>query len=187
MLGYPPTPPPPPGSPAADRPTHRPPRFGSTKPLPPPYSPQNGCTPLGFTHWLAAAPVVRWDECVSAPCLPRVALVRATSAGPGHHRHREYSGEHAVDHGVLVHHHVLLLPQAHAAGGPFPVDRGGRVLGPCCAGPEQEPRRMTMPTGNGHDLTWHLRFVYHLPTLGCPRSIHGLFVCVKTHNNDKTT
>ena len=65
-------PPPPPRSPAADRPTRRPPRFGSTQggggvppppwgrrggPLPP-YSPQNCRTPLGVTHWLAAAPVV---------------------------------------------------------------------------------------------------------------------------------
>ena len=45
---------------ASDRPTRRPPRFGSTKGGgrgPPPYSPQNGCTPLGVTHWLGAAPV----------------------------------------------------------------------------------------------------------------------------------
>ena len=51
---------PPPGSPAADRPTRRPPRFGSTKGGgggPPPCNPENGCTPLGFTHWLAAVPV----------------------------------------------------------------------------------------------------------------------------------
>ena len=53
---------PPAWSPAAHRPTRRPPRFGSTKgggrgPPPPPYSPQNGCTPLGVTHWLEAAPV----------------------------------------------------------------------------------------------------------------------------------
>ena len=61
MLGYPPTPPPPMGSPVADRPTRRPPSFGSTKGAgrgPPPYSPQNCLTPLGITHWLAAAPVV---------------------------------------------------------------------------------------------------------------------------------
>ena len=59
MLGYPPTPPPPPWG--ARRPTARPadpqglgqPRGGS----PPPYSPQNCRTPLGVTHWLAAAPV----------------------------------------------------------------------------------------------------------------------------------
>ena len=53
-------PPPPPGNSAADRPTCRPPRFGSTRGGGggfPPYSPQNGCTPLGVTHWLGAAPV----------------------------------------------------------------------------------------------------------------------------------
>ena len=55
MLGYPPPPLPPPGSLAADRPTRRPPRFGSTKGGA--YSPQNCRTPLGVTHWLAAAPV----------------------------------------------------------------------------------------------------------------------------------
>ena len=34
------------------------PGFGSMKEgVPPPYSPQNGWTPLGVTHWLAAAPV----------------------------------------------------------------------------------------------------------------------------------
>ena len=31
------------------------PRGGAGVP-PPPYNPQNGCTPLGVTHWLAAAP-----------------------------------------------------------------------------------------------------------------------------------
>ena len=62
MLGSPPLPPR--GSPVADRPTRRPPRFASTKggggvpSPPPPYSPQNCRTPLGVTHWLAAAPVV---------------------------------------------------------------------------------------------------------------------------------
>ena len=65
---------PPPGGPAADRPTRRPPRFGSTKggegspppPFgggwgspPPPYSPPNCRTPLGVTHWLAPAPVLQ--------------------------------------------------------------------------------------------------------------------------------
>ena len=44
-------PPPPPGSPAADHATRGAPRFGSTKGggewSPPPYSPQNGRTPLG--------------------------------------------------------------------------------------------------------------------------------------------
>ena len=64
---------PPLGGPAADRPTGRPLRFGSTKgggrgpppPLrrgvgvpPPPYSPPNCRTALGVTHWLAAAPVL---------------------------------------------------------------------------------------------------------------------------------
>ena len=34
--------------------------FGSTPP-PPPCSPQNGRTPLGVIHWLAAAPVVVGD------------------------------------------------------------------------------------------------------------------------------
>ena len=70
MLGYPPTPP---GGPAADRPTRRPLRFGSTKgggpppPFgggwgpPPPFSPPNCRTPLGVTHWLAAAPVTRTE------------------------------------------------------------------------------------------------------------------------------
>ena len=57
MLEYPPTPPPPLGSPVADRPTRQPPRVGSTNPPPPPYNPQNSCTPLGVTHWLVAAPV----------------------------------------------------------------------------------------------------------------------------------
>ena len=58
MLGYPPTPPPL-GSPAADRPTLQPPRFGSPKggEGPPPHSPQNDRTPLRVTHWLVAAPV----------------------------------------------------------------------------------------------------------------------------------
>ena len=38
--------------------------FGSMKGGwgPPPYSPQNSCTPLGVTHWLAAAPVVTGQE-----------------------------------------------------------------------------------------------------------------------------
>ena len=31
--------------------------FGSTKGVPPPYGHQNSRTPLGVTHWLAAAPV----------------------------------------------------------------------------------------------------------------------------------
>ena len=59
MLGYPPTPPPPRGARRLTaRPARRPPRFGSTKGgVPPPYSPQNCHTPLGVTHWLAAAPV----------------------------------------------------------------------------------------------------------------------------------
>ena len=67
-----------PGSPAADRPTRRPPRFGSTKgeegvpspppPLgagcpPPPHSPQSHCTLVGVTHWVAAAPVHRALAC----------------------------------------------------------------------------------------------------------------------------
>ena len=55
MLGY---PPPPRG---ARQLTARPadpqglgqPRGGGS----PPYNPQNGCTPLGVTHWLAAAPM----------------------------------------------------------------------------------------------------------------------------------
>ena len=59
MLGYPPTPPR-----GARRLTARPadpqglgqPRGGGG--VPPPYSPQNCRTPLGVTHWLAAAPVV---------------------------------------------------------------------------------------------------------------------------------
>ena len=75
MLGYPPTPP---GGPVADRPTRRPPRFGSTKgggrgppppfgrgvgvpPPPPLYSPPNCRTPLAVIHWLAAAPVAGAD------------------------------------------------------------------------------------------------------------------------------
>ena len=68
MFGYPPTPP---GSLAADCPTRRPPRFGSTKVggapppppwgggVPPPYSSQNCRTPLTVTHRLAAAPVIQ--------------------------------------------------------------------------------------------------------------------------------
>ena len=68
MLGYPPTPPPPRG---ARRLTARPadpqglgqPRGGEGSPppwgggVPPPHSPPNCRTPLGVTHWLAAAPV----------------------------------------------------------------------------------------------------------------------------------
>ena len=47
MLGYPLTPPPSsPGSPAANRLTHRPPRFGST-PLPPRTAPKTVAHPLG--------------------------------------------------------------------------------------------------------------------------------------------
>ena len=72
MLGYPPTPPPPPGGGlAADRPTRQPPRFGSTKGggrVPPPHSPPNCCTPLGVTHWLAAAPVSHGRLRVVRPC-----------------------------------------------------------------------------------------------------------------------
>ena len=60
MLGYPLPPPPPRG---ARRLTARPadpqglgqPRGGEGSPRP--YSPQNCRTPLGVTHWLAAAPV----------------------------------------------------------------------------------------------------------------------------------
>ena len=51
-------PPPPRESPAADRPTRRPPRFGSTKGGGGGLQPQNGRTPLGVAHWLAAAPVL---------------------------------------------------------------------------------------------------------------------------------
>ena len=61
MLGYPPTPPR-----GARRLTAQPadpqglgqPRGGEGSP-PPPYSPPNCRTPLGVTHWLAAAPVKR--------------------------------------------------------------------------------------------------------------------------------
>ena len=98
MLGYPPTPPPPrPGSLAADRPTRRPPRFGSTKGgvrIPPPYNPQNGCTPLRVAHWLAAAPVLLCNTrhgllSIVMPCYAMHAAqysVVPQNSGRQHHR-----------------------------------------------------------------------------------------------------
>ena len=56
MLGYPPTPPPPGARRLTARPANpqgQPKGRGEGSP---PYNPQNGCTPLGVTHWLAAAP-----------------------------------------------------------------------------------------------------------------------------------
>ena len=88
MLGYPPTPS---GSLAADRPTRRPKVWvnqgggGS-----PPYSSQNGCTPLRVTHWLAAAPLLstygdlrsgHWAQVARALFLRN--LQRCRCAGPG--------------------------------------------------------------------------------------------------------
>ena len=48
----------------------------------PPYNPQNGCTPLGVTHWLAAAPMRAslpsgWDGGAHGPLEGGVARTRA--------------------------------------------------------------------------------------------------------------
>ena len=64
---------PPLGSPAADRPTRQPPRFGSAKPPPPPYNPQNGCTPLRVTYWLPPTPVPD----IARLSIPRIVLAPA--------------------------------------------------------------------------------------------------------------
>ena len=49
---------------------------GGGSPPPHPYNPQNSCTPLGVTHWLAAAPVVQ-----PPPPPPRPPAVKASGAG----------------------------------------------------------------------------------------------------------
>ena len=68
MLGYPLTPPRGAWQLAA-RPAD-PQGLGQPRSPLPPYNPQNGCTPLGVTHWLAAAPVRRISatHCVHRRC-----------------------------------------------------------------------------------------------------------------------
>ena len=62
-VGVPTDPPPPPGEPGGRPPDPPTPKVwvnkgGGWVPRLPPYSPQSCRTPLGVTHWLAAAPVV---------------------------------------------------------------------------------------------------------------------------------
>ena len=58
--------------------------LGQRSPPPPPYSHQNGCTPLGFTHWLAAAPVDRSPTAfVGYPTAVRVMAVTVLRALDG--------------------------------------------------------------------------------------------------------
>ena len=63
-----------------------PPPLGGGLGSPPPYSPQNCRTPLGVTHWLAAAPVARGEETVTRGYVPWVGARIRSRAGDCHAR-----------------------------------------------------------------------------------------------------